>query len=60
MSQYRIHFLDMSGKFIDAHEIEARTDGDALLVARRTEASTHCEVWARNRLVGTVRATQSA
>lgn len=58
MSQYRIHFLDMAGKFIGGQEIEASTDGDALLVARRTEASVNCEVWARNRLVGTVRAIQ--
>jgi hypothetical protein len=60
MSQYWIHFLDDAGKFIAGHEIEARTDGDALLVARRSDASLHCEVWARNRIVGTVRATQEA
>lgn len=60
MSQYRIHFLDLAGKFVDSREIEARTDGDALLVARRTEASANCEVWAQNRLVGTVQATQTA
>ena len=59
MSQYRIHIVNMAGKLIEAHEIEARTDGDALLVARRTDASTNCEVWARNRLVGTVRAAQT-
>ena len=44
MSQYRIHFLDDAGRFIAGHEIEARTDGDALLVARRSDASHHCQV----------------
>ena len=60
MSQYRIHLFDMAGKLIESREIEARTDGDALLVAGRVQASTDCEVWARNRRVGTVHARVTA
>ncbi len=54
MRSYRLYCYDGAGKLWVADSIEAASDEDALAQARAMKAAIKCEVWERDRLVGTV------
>lgn len=51
MPEYRLYCLNDHGNFTTSHEIEARSDADALAQARALKLDVVCELWNRNRLV---------
>ena len=54
MRSYRLYCYDGAGKLWVADSIEAASDDDALAQARAMKVAIKCEVWERDRLVGTV------
>jgi hypothetical protein len=54
MPNYRVYCYDGVGKLWVADWIEAATDADALAEARTLNAAVRCEVWQRDRLVGSI------
>lgn len=54
MANYRIYCYDGAGKLWVADAIEAATDAEALAEARTMGVAIKCEVWLRDRLVGTI------
>ena len=54
MPSYRIYCYDGAGKLWVADSIEAESDEQALAEARSMKVAIKCEVWERDRLVGTV------
>lgn len=55
MPAYRLYCIDGAGNFVAARWIAADDDGQAISYARRKECSEHhCELWERDRLVGTI------
>ncbi|HEX3422209.1 MAG TPA: hypothetical protein VHS33_02245 [Sphingomicrobium sp.] len=51
MPEYRLYCLNDRGSFAKSHEIEAKSDADALTQARALKLDVVCELWNRNRLV---------
>jgi hypothetical protein len=51
MAEYRLYCLNDHGGFAASHEIEARSDADALAQARALKLDVVCELWNRNRLI---------
>ena len=60
MQQYRIYCLDDEGRFSKVEEIERDSDAEAIAYARALKHSGRCEIWSKNRLVGTVDANSIA
>jgi hypothetical protein len=54
MPSYRIYCYDGAGKLWVADSIEAASDEAALAEARSMKVAIKCEVWERDRLVGTI------
>ena len=54
MPSYRVYCYDGAGKLWVADSIEAAGDEQALAAAREMKVAIKCEVWERDRLVGTV------
>jgi hypothetical protein len=54
MPEYRLYCLNDRGNFTKSHEIEAKSDADALAQARALKLEVACELWNRNRLVATL------
>ena len=54
MPSYRVYCYDGAGKLWVADSIEAANDAAALDEARAMKVAIKCEVWERDRLVGTV------
>jgi hypothetical protein len=54
MPNYRVYCYDGAGKVWVADWIEAATDEDALAEARTMHVGVKCEVWQRDRLIGTI------
>ena len=54
MPNYRVYCYDGAGKLWVADWIEAATDAEALADARTMTSAVKCEVWQRERLVGTI------
>ena len=54
MPSYRVYCYDGAGKLWVADSIEAAGDEEALAEARAMKVAIKCEVWERDRLVGTV------
>ena len=54
MPSYRVYCYDGAGKLWVADSIEAANDAVALDEARAMKVAIKCEVWERDRLVGTV------
>jgi hypothetical protein len=54
MASYRVYCYDGAGKLWVADSIEAASDDEALDQARAMKVAIKCEVWQRDRLVGTV------
>ena len=51
MPEYRLYCLNDHGRIAKSHEIEAKSDADALTQARALKLDIACELWNRNRLV---------
>ena len=54
MPSYRIYCYDGAGKLWVSDSIDAASDDAALDAARGMKVAIKCEVWQRDRLVGTV------
>ena len=54
MPDYRLYCIDGSGKIIHAEWIDAGSEQEALMLARTRKIGLKCELWDRDRLVGTV------
>jgi hypothetical protein len=54
MANYRVYCFDGAGKLWVADWIEAASDEAALAEARTMKVAVKCEVWERDRLVGTI------
>ena len=55
MSGYKLYCIDGAGKISAAPEIiEAKNDGEALILARAKKLGVPCELWAGNRLVAKI------
>lgn len=51
MPEYRLYCLNDHGRIAKSHEIEAKTDADALAQARALKLDVACELWNHDRLV---------
>ena len=56
MPSYRLYCLDEAGKIVKAEWLDNDSDSDALEEARQRQHPVPCELWERQRLVGTVEA----
>ena len=54
MTNYRVYCYDGAGKLWVADWVEAASDAEALAAARAIKVAFKCEVWERDRLVGTI------
>ena len=54
MGNYRVYCYDGAGKLWVADWIEAASDAAAMAEARTMQIAVKCEVWQRDRLVGTI------
>ena len=54
MPSYRVYCYDGAGKLWVADSIEAASDEVALAQAQTMQVAIKCEVWERDRLVGSV------
>lgn len=54
MTSYRVYCFDGSGRITTAHWIDAESDDEALHLARTGEFGVRCEVWDRDRLIGSL------
>jgi hypothetical protein len=54
MPNYRVYCYDGAGKLWVADWVEALDDEAALAAARAMKVAVKCEVWQRDRLVGTI------
>ena len=51
VSDYRLHYMDRSGKFIRADRIDSASDGDAIDAAFERRLPVRSELWNDGRLV---------
>jgi len=51
---YRVYCLDGTGKIATAEWLEAVDDADALIILRERRYPLQCELWERERFVGSV------
>lgn len=51
MPKYRLYCLDGANKITRAQEIDAKSDDDAIDIARSMKLPVKCELWTRERLV---------
>jgi hypothetical protein len=54
MPNYRVYCYDGAGKLWVADWVEAADDEAAMTAARGISVAVKCEVWQRDRLVGTI------
>ena len=54
MPNYRLYCYDGAGKMWVADWLEAASDEAAMAEARTMKVAVKCEVWERDRLVGTI------
>ena len=60
MAQYRCDFLDRKGKIFSSHEIEARSDDEAMTQARALCRRSAVLLWCGERRVGATEADAAA
>jgi hypothetical protein len=61
MADYRLYSLDGDGRISLAEWIHADSDEQAITVARRMKrGALECEIWQKDRLVATIKATSEA
>jgi hypothetical protein len=58
MPDYRLYCLDGANKISRAEWIDAKSDEDAIVIARSHEKPVNCELWLSNRLVARIPAFQ--
>lgn len=51
MPDYRVYCLNAEGHFSQAESIEARDDGEALVIARSINRDVDCELWNGSRFI---------
>jgi hypothetical protein len=56
MPEYRLYCLDGANKITRAEEINAKSDEDAIMIARSRKMPVKCELWYRDRLVARIAA----
>jgi hypothetical protein len=54
MQDYRLYCLDLEGRSVEAKEIEAGSDEDAIRQAQSLPGLRQCEVWRGHHLVARV------
>ena len=54
MTTYRVYCLDGTGKIATAEWLEAEDDANALAQVRELNRPLRCELWERERFVGSV------
>jgi hypothetical protein len=54
MPDYRLYCLDDLGKIAEGEWIEAKSDDEAIVMARAKRLSVDCELWEGNRLIAQV------
>src|SRR3954454_22312290 len=59
MAEYRLRFLDPSGKFIRSDRIHCFSDAGAVVAARERHLSVRSELWRGPRLVAKFRPSRS-
>ena len=57
MAKYIVYCFNRAGRIHRSEWIDADSDEDALAKTRAMHLTHKCEVWERNRLVGTVEGT---
>lgn len=60
MNIYRLYFVDGAGKIMSAEMLNARSDDEALNLARALNSDCNCELWKRNSFVATIPAAPEA
>lgn len=56
MPTYRLHKLDVSGKFASSETLEAADDEAAVQAVRASRHPYVCELWLARRLIGRISA----
>jgi hypothetical protein len=56
MPTYRLHKLDVSGKFVSSETLDAADDDAAVTAARASNHPFVCELWQARRLIGRIAA----
>jgi hypothetical protein len=54
MTDYRFYCLDSIGHIGSGEWFDANSDDEAMTILRVKKLSVRCELWDRNRLVGTI------
>jgi hypothetical protein len=54
MPEYRLYCLGGDGKIEQRHDIEAKTDEDAVMIARSKKLPVKWELWERDRKVAVI------
>lgn len=61
MPDYRLYCLDDSGRIAEAaHDIDARSDDEAIVLARAKRLLVDCELWQGNRLIAQIPAADQS
>jgi len=58
MPNYSLDCLDGAGRIESAEVLDAKNDGEAIILARAMKKAVSCEVWQGNRLVAHLPAMQ--
>jgi hypothetical protein len=54
MAEYRLYCLNGVNKITDAEWLEAKSDADAIVVARSLKKQTECELWRGDHCIGRI------
>jgi hypothetical protein len=60
MKTYRLYFVDSAGKITSAEMLNAKSDDEAVNLARALNSDCICELWNRNSFVATIPALPEA
>ena len=60
MPGYRVYCLNAEGHISSAEGIEARDDGEALVIARSINRDVDCELWKEDRFIARLPALEQA
>ena len=54
MRSYRLYSLDQTTRMESAEWLDARSDDEAIILARTKKLPMRCELWDKNRLVANI------
>lgn len=54
MTEYRLYCLDGVGKITHAEWLEAKSDDEAIILARARKLPVRCELWHGNRRIAEI------